>query len=87
MAGTTSHDQRAGEATETVAIIIPTFNEERSIGTVIDGVPVADLLQNGLKTVVYVVDGRSVDHTRDIAVQNGARVSHADETISQGIAD
>jgi dolichol-phosphate mannosyltransferase len=74
MSGTTLHDQRAGEATETVAIIIPTLNEERSIGMVIDDVPVGDLLQNGLKTVVYVVDGRSVDHTRDIAVQKGAQI-------------
>ena len=27
---------------ETVAVVIPTLNEERSIGTVIDSVPVAD---------------------------------------------
>jgi glycosyltransferase involved in cell wall biosynthesis len=58
----------------TVAVVIPTLNEERSIGTVIDDVPVADLLQNGLETAVYVVDGRSVDRTRNIAAQKGAQV-------------
>jgi dolichol-phosphate mannosyltransferase len=59
---------------ETVAVVIPTLNEERSIGTVIDDVPVGDLRKNGFKTAVYVIDGRSVDHTRDIAVQKGAQV-------------
>lgn len=34
---------------ETVAVIIPTLNEKRSIGKVIDGVPVADLLQSGFE--------------------------------------
>jgi hypothetical protein len=34
---------------EQVPFVIPTLNEERSIGKVIDDVPVADLLQNGLK--------------------------------------
>lgn len=62
------------EAMETVAVVIPTLNEERSIGAVIDEVPVSDLLQNGCKTAVYVIDGRSVDHTRDIAVHKGAQV-------------
>ncbi len=59
---------------ESVAVIIPTLNEERSIGTVIDDVPVADLLQNGLETAVYVIDGQSTDNTREIAVENGATI-------------
>jgi dolichol-phosphate mannosyltransferase len=71
---TDEHGQRMGEAMQTVAVVIPTLNEERSIGTVIDDVPVADLLQDGLETAVHVIDGRSVDHTRDIAVQKGAQV-------------
>ena len=40
---------RAGEVMETVAVVIPTLNEERSIGTVIDSVPVADLLKTDLQ--------------------------------------
>jgi dolichol-phosphate hexosyltransferase len=67
-------DQQTCEATETVAVIIPTLNEERSIGKVIEGVPVADLLKNGLKTEVYVIDGRSNDNTREIAVEKGAKI-------------
>ena len=65
---------REGEAIETVAVIIPTLNEERSIGTVIDDVPFADLLQNGFKTAVYVIDGQSTDNTREIAVEKGAQL-------------
>jgi len=59
---------------ETVAVVIPTLNEERSIGKVIDDVPVDDLLKNGLETAVYVIDGQSTDHTREIAVEKGARL-------------
>ena len=65
---------RSSQAMETVAVIIPTLNEGRSIGKVIDGVPVADLLKNGLETAVYVIDGRSTDNTRDIAVEKGATI-------------
>jgi dolichol-phosphate mannosyltransferase len=59
---------------ETVAVVIPTLNEEYSIGTVIDDVPVADLLQNGLEAAVYVIDGQSTDKTREIAVEKGATI-------------
>src|SRR5208337_2014710 len=72
MPRTISHD--GDEATETVAVVIPTLNEGRSIGKVIDRVPVADLLQNGLETAVYVIDGRSGDNTREIAVEKGAKL-------------
>jgi glycosyltransferase involved in cell wall biosynthesis len=63
MSRTITHDQRTGEAMEAVAVVIPTLNEKRSIGKVIDSVPVADLLHNEFKTAAYVVDRRSVDHT------------------------
>ena len=66
--------QPTGEAMETVAVVIPTLNEERSIGTVIDSVPVVDLLKNGLETAVYVIDGQSTDTTRELAVEKGATI-------------
>jgi len=44
---------------ETVSVVIRTLNEGRSIGTVIDSVPAADLLQSGLETVV--IDGQSTE--------------------------
>ena len=71
---TYNEPQRTGEAMETVAVVIPTLNEEHSIGKVIDDVPVADLLTNGLETVVYVIDGLSTDNTREIAVEKGATI-------------
>jgi glycosyltransferase involved in cell wall biosynthesis len=74
MPQTTSHHECTAEAMETVAVVIPTLNEERSIGKVIDSVPVADLLQNGFETAVYVIDGRSTDATKKIAVEKGATI-------------
>ena len=59
---------------ETVAVIIPTLNEERSIGKVIDGVPVAALLKDGIETALYVIDGHSTDNTREIAAEKGAQI-------------
>ncbi len=41
---------------------------------VIESIPVAELAENGYEAAVYVVDGRSVDHTREIAADKGARV-------------
>jgi nucleoside-diphosphate-sugar epimerase len=35
---------------------------------------VAELAENEYETAVHVVDGRSVDHTRDIADEKGAQV-------------
>jgi hypothetical protein len=83
MPRTISHD--GDDATETVAVVIPTLNEERSIGKVIDSVPVADLLKNGLKTAVYVIDGRSTDTTREIAVEKGAMII-LEERKGKGLA-
>jgi dolichol-phosphate mannosyltransferase len=57
-----------------VAFVIPTLNEVPSIGFVIESIPVAELAKDGYETAVYVIDGRSVDHTRDIAVEKGAEV-------------
>ena len=51
---------------ERVAFIIPTLNEAPSIGSVIESIPATELAENGYETSVYVVDGRSVDHTRDV---------------------
>jgi hypothetical protein len=68
---TISHGKE--QAMETVAVVIPTLNEERSIGTVIDSVPVVDLLQSELETAVYVSRG-STDATRKIATRKGAHI-------------
>ncbi len=59
---------------ERVAFIIPTVNEAGSIGQVIDRIPIDDLRKDGYETSVYVVDGLSVDNTRDIAAEKGAQL-------------
>src|SRR5262245_26512253 len=51
-----------------VSVIIPTLNEEGSIGRVLD-----DLPRDHVREVV-VVDGESTDGTREVAAQRGARV-------------
>lgn len=49
-----------------VSVVIPTKNEEATIGDVIDSV-------KPYCSEVLVVDGHSTDSTRDIALENGAR--------------
>jgi glycosyltransferase involved in cell wall biosynthesis len=59
-----------------LAVIIFAYNEERSIGSVIDGIPT---FPDGVDRVdVIVVDDGCTDRTRAIALQRGAAVvSHA----------
>ena len=53
-----------------VVVVIPTLNEERAIGLVIE-----ELLAQGLsKEQIVVVDGRSTDRTREIARRKGVKV-------------
>jgi len=54
-----------------VSVVIPTMNEEASIGAVIDEVHTA-LVDWDLE--VLIVDTDSRDRTRDIAMEKGARV-------------
>ncbi|MBU5574946.1 MAG: S-layer glycoprotein N-glycosyltransferase AglJ [Candidatus Aenigmatarchaeota archaeon] len=53
---------------DNVTIIIPTLNEEKGIGDVIDS-----FKENGFKNIL-VIDGHSTDKTRDIAASRGAKV-------------
>ena len=70
---------------EHVAFVIPTLNEAPSIGVVIASIPMAELAESGYEAAVYVVDGRSVDHTREIAADKGAQVL-LEERKGKGIA-
>ena len=54
-----------------VSVVIPTMNEEASIGAVIDEVQTA---LAGWDLEVLIVDTDSRDRTRDIAIAKGARV-------------
>ena len=58
----------------TVTVILPTLNEEETIGEVIDEIPRAILKEKGYQVEVLVVDGNSIDLTRQIAQERGAEV-------------
>lgn len=57
-----------------LSVVIPAMNEEEGIGQVIDEIPRKELEDMGYPTEIIVVDGESVDRTRDIAREKGARV-------------
>jgi len=57
-----------------ISIILPTLNEEETIGKVIDEIPQQALEQAGYAVQVLVVDGNSTDRTRQIAEQKRASV-------------
>jgi glycosyltransferase involved in cell wall biosynthesis len=56
-----------------VSVVIPTMNEEASIGQVLDEVRDA-MLGAGMSHDVSIVDTSSKDRTREIAISKGARV-------------
>jgi dolichol-phosphate hexosyltransferase len=60
--------------TPRLSIVIPAMNEEEGIGEVLDEIPLKELEAMGYPTEVVVVDGESVDRTREIALEKGARV-------------
>lgn len=57
-----------------IAILIPCHNEERGIGSVIDGVPLRLLKRLGYKTEIIVINNNSTDRTAHIAEKRGATV-------------
>jgi dolichol-phosphate mannosyltransferase len=59
---------------EEVIILIPALDEERGIGEVLDTIPFRELQEMGCEVAVLVVDGESVDATREIAARKGAHV-------------
>lgn len=61
-----SAPKSAPEAFETVVVIMPALNEERSIGLVLEDLPPMG--------AVIVVDNGSTDQTAAVAAQGGARV-------------
>jgi len=57
-----------------ISVVIPALNEEKSIGEVIDSIPVDVLKKMGFDVEIIVVDGASEDGTREVAIKKGAKV-------------
>lgn len=57
-----------------LVVMIPCYNEEKGIGSVIDNIPRQKLRKLGFKTHVLVVDNNSKDRTAEIAKSKGAKV-------------
>lgn len=55
-------------------ILIPCHNEEESIGKVIKKMPFQHLRHMGLEPEVIVINNKSTDRTREVALEAGARV-------------
>ncbi len=56
-----------------ITAVIPTINEEKTIGHVIEGLKSIDNIE------IIVVDTKSTDRTREIAIENGASVINVDQ--------
>ncbi|MBN1367444.1 MAG: glycosyltransferase [Dehalococcoidales bacterium] len=68
-----------------VCIILPTLNEELSIGSVIDEIPVKALHEMGYQLDIVVADGGSTDRTVQKAQEKGVRVLHVPKGKGLGV--
>ena len=58
-----------------ITVLIPCYNEEAGIGSVIDEIPVKLLRRHGYKTKIVVIDNNSKDKTAEIAAsKKGVKV-------------
>jgi len=64
---------------QVLSVIVPAFNEERYIGTLLDRIKAVDLASSGLGTQIIVVDDGSHDRTAQVvaAVSGVELVQHA----------
>lgn len=59
-----------------ITIVIPALNEEKGIGPVLMEIPLNALQGMGYEVEVMVIDNGSVDGTKRIAMDHGAKVIH-----------
>jgi glycosyltransferase involved in cell wall biosynthesis len=77
-------DERHGDRRfAPVVVVIPAFDEEESIGSVLDGIPREAC---GLGVETLVVDDGSRDRTAEVAERNGVYVARLPENCGQGSA-
>lgn len=65
-------------------ILLPTRNEERGLGEVIDRVPTTVIQSRGYGSRIVVVDGYSSDSTCEIAESKGAELIRQSGSIGKG---
>lgn len=63
-----------GRRSGSVVILLPALNEEAGVGNVIDRIPLEALRRRGYDVRVWVIDGKSVDGTLEVARHKGANV-------------
>ena len=59
-----------------LSIIIPVYNEELTIGNIIDRIKKA-MQQTGLENEIIVVDDQSYDKSLEVAKEHGVKTLHA----------
>ena len=65
-----------------LSIIIPVYNEELTIGNIIDRVKAA-VQQTGLKNEIIVVDDHSYDQSLEVAQKHGIKLYHSKAAFGQ----
>ena len=61
---------------DAVSVLLPALDEEETIGSVIDSLPLKGFKKLGYDVEIMVVDGHSKDRTQEIAAEKGATIIH-----------
>jgi glycosyltransferase involved in cell wall biosynthesis len=72
--GPGGHLAPQGVRTRSIVVLLPALNEEMAVGSVIERIPMEPLKRAGYDVYVWVVDGRSVDGTPEVARDRGASI-------------
>lgn len=67
-----------------VIILLPSRNEEKGLGEVIDRIPNEQILKLGYDPRIVVVDGDSDDSTCEIAIRKGVELIHQTGIMGKG---
>src|SRR5437870_3160313 len=72
--GPGGHLAPQGVRTRSIVVLLPALNEAMAVGSVIERIPMEPLKRAGYDVYVWVVDGRSVDATPQVARDRGASI-------------
>src|SRR5207245_7939561 len=68
------HPASGNIRTRSIVVLLPALNEAMAVGSVIERIPMEALRSGGYDVYVWVVDGRSVDATPEVAKERGASI-------------